>query len=75
VPETQAVKPGRSPSPLTEQLQIYVTPDVSDRLRVHAALNRTSCARLVNEALERMLPSKSQLAARMQEQAGTEAVA
>jgi hypothetical protein len=71
---TEAPKASRSPSPFTERLQTYVTPEISDRLRVHADLSRTSCARLVNEALERMLPSKSQLAARMQE-APAEAVA
>jgi hypothetical protein len=72
----EAHKESRSPSPFTERLQTYVTPEIGDRLRGHAALSRTSYARLVNEALERMLPSKSQLAARMQEDAsGSEAVA
>jgi hypothetical protein len=71
----EAPRGSRQVSPFTERLQTYVTPEVSDRLRALAALGRTSQARLVNEALERMLPSKSQLAARMNEQPAPEAVA
>jgi hypothetical protein len=71
----EAPNTSRSPSPFSERLQTYVTPEIGDRLRALVALDRTSQARLVNEALERMLPSKAQLAARMAEYPAPEAVA
>jgi hypothetical protein len=75
MPATESLKGPRPVSPYTERLQTYVTPEIGDRLRALKALSRTSCARLVNDALEQVLPSKSQLAARMSEHPESEAVA
>jgi hypothetical protein len=55
------------PSQFTERLQTYTTPDLGDRLRGLVAVTRKSQAQIVSEALELLLPSRDELAARMQQ--------
>jgi hypothetical protein len=58
VPETGDAK-------FSERLQTYTTADIDDRLRAQKALERTTYARLVTEALDRFLLTTEEISARI----------
>lgn len=60
-------RPENAPKKLPVRLFTHVSDDVDDRLRLYFAISQTPIAHIVNDILDRMLPSRAQIMAGMGE--------
>ncbi len=65
--QAEGAPPGRTPTPYTERIVTHVTPDVDERLRMQAALERRPPAHVLNEVLAAGLLTLSQIKERIAE--------